>query len=179
MLALAIATFAWQQALLSTPEDGPLVLQLVTRLLEDVVRKTDYFAPVEAKKSAAPRGAPRAPEPSPSPELALKHLRACLDTGNETVAGAIIEKLCNFTGVAEGVAEKRATHVLIPLIPQVEAIATARPLDSPIPNLQDLYRITVQRALAGMKVRTPTKADFDSVLRAVIACRDERLIQTS
>lgn len=145
--------------------DSPQVQALVTDLLSASISKTDYYELVQPQ--ALPRQTPyyRPPPPEPTPSCAFLHIQSCLDSGNEALVETIIDTMVSMTGIATADAWKRATLVLLPLIPRLDPILRARPIDAPpVPGLAKLYSAAVTNALVQLPQQKITEKEIDALL---------------
>lgn len=145
--------------------DSPQVLELVTDLLSTSIDKIDYYELVQPQ--ALPRQTPyyQPPPPEPTPSCAFLHIQSCCDTGNEALVETIINNLVSMAGVAPAEAWKRATLVLLPLIPRLEPVVKGRPTGSPpVPGLAKLYSAAVTNALVQLPEQRITEKELDTLL---------------
>lgn len=115
----------------------------------------------------------------PSPALAIRHIRACLDTGNEVIAGQVVNKLIDPPNISPAVTANRASSMLLPVISQLEGLIGLGVKNCPsIPDLERLYRTAIKLRAANMAKHPPTKIDFDSMLQAIVMSCEHGLLQT-
>lgn len=106
----------------STAQDADIFFSLMMKLLAAAISATDYYAAVKSKLATASPllGETNDGEAKPSPALAFSHMKACIEIGNLSWAGEVINKLIDVSSYSAITAQIRAETVLLPLVPLLQ-----------------------------------------------------------
>lgn len=114
----AVYVHGRRDQLASSVEEKDALRAIITDLLTVSISQTDLFQGEQPGPSQYPRYAYSTPAlPALTPVLAFQCITQCLDCGNEPLAKVVVEKLVSTLRQDAAATQKRATLVLLPLLP--------------------------------------------------------------
>jgi hypothetical protein len=158
-----------------------------TNLLRDAVETVDFFAlrtPNQPTPHYTPYHSylhrPPAPSPMPSPDIAFKFIKACMNTGNSESVLRVCQRLVSTSDIDQESINLRTTAVLVPLIPRVgKLLHTASSASANVPGIDLLCNSAIQVYTKQMQTRLPTKDDIAALLEAVALSGNADILQNT
>lgn len=167
LIDLALAVSRARDGLATTPDDLRVLSKIVSDLLSAAIATTNYYIRAETKKAAieVPPARPshlatiKVVETSaPTPQLALLHVQACLETGNNYLAERVIGNLADTPNLSTRDAELHTSTLLLPMIPLLEDLFKKWPgSSSSTPGMDKLCRLAVQVSLCQRRKEAESK----------------------
>ncbi|KDQ12005.1 hypothetical protein BOTBODRAFT_57070 [Botryobasidium botryosum FD-172 SS1] len=174
-----------QSDLFANPSDEEVGKRITAKLLSHAIDQANYFEGVKrpaTTNTAATRFAPYyrrpapAPPPVPTPDLALSHIQACFEIGNEHLVQRVTDKLMVAPGASDKVQEGRES-VLLAVASHLVKQAEARPVA--IPGLDAFCRAVMPSLLGRMHRNTLTEADVSTVLHVAIIGGEAEMLENA